>query len=94
MRSAPVPPPRPSGWAGVDWAVVTRTGIVQARCGHPYGAPSRPCHAWRLSSPDGSSWRPCFTCGSGEVPVAVQAAGPDRVAAAIAAARRPAADGG
>jgi hypothetical protein len=46
------------------------------------------------SSPDGSSWRPCFACGSGEVPVAVHAAGPDRVAEAIAAARRPAAGGG
>jgi hypothetical protein len=75
-------------WAATPWAVVTATGIVQARCGQP--TPAGGCGAWRLSAPGGERWKPCYACGSVEAPVAVQAAGPD-VAAAVAQARRAAA---
>jgi len=69
--------------AATPWAVVTATGIVQARCGQP--TPAGVCGAWRLSAPGGERWKPCYACGSVEAPVAVQAAGPD-VAAAVAQA--------
>jgi hypothetical protein len=72
---------------GVEWAVVTSTGMLQSRCGHPYDTPPRPCHAWRLSSPDGTTWRPCYTCGSDQVPLPIQAAGSEGVAA-VASARQ------
>jgi hypothetical protein len=36
-------------WAATPWAVVTATGIVQARCGQP--TPAGACAAWRLSAP-------------------------------------------
>lgn len=75
-------------WAATPWAVVTATGIVQARCGQP--TPTGACGAWRLSAPGGERWKPCYACGSVEAPVAVQAAGPD-VAAAVAQARKAAA---
>jgi hypothetical protein len=75
-------------WAATPWAVVTATGIVQARCGQP--TPAGACGAWRLSAPGGERWKPCYACGSVEAPVAVQAAGPD-VAAAVAQARKAAA---
>jgi hypothetical protein len=80
------PPDDP--WAATPWGAVTASGILQARCGRPVGAPSKPCNAWRLSSPGGTRWRPCYACGSAEQPVSVEAAGPQRVAAAIASARR------
>jgi hypothetical protein len=75
-------------WAATLWAVVTATGIVQARCGQPTSPGA--CRAWRLSAPGGERWKPCYGCGSVEVPVAVQVAGPD-VAAAVAQARKAAA---
>jgi hypothetical protein len=75
-------------WAATPWAVVTATGIVQARCGQP--TPAGGVWAWRLSAPGGEGWKPCYVCGSVQAPVAVQAAGPD-VAAAVAQARRTAA---
>jgi hypothetical protein len=75
-------------WAATPWAVVTATGIVQARCGQP--TPTGACGAWRLSAPGGERWKPCYACGSVEAPVVVQAAGPD-VAAAVAQARQTAA---
>jgi len=75
-------------WAATPWAVVTATGIVQARCGQP--TPAGACGAWRLSAPGGERWKPCYACGSVEAPVVVQAAGPD-VAAAVAQARKAAA---
>ncbi len=62
---------------------------IHKRCGRPLDAkPPRPCPAWRLSRPDGTSWKPCFACGAAAVPVAIDDAGPERVAAAIATARR------
>jgi hypothetical protein len=75
-------------WAATPWAVVTATGIVQARCGQPTSPGA--CGAWRLSAPGGKRWKPCYACGSVEAPVVVQAAGPD-VAAAVAEARQAAA---
>ena len=88
---SPTPPARPEygsqdaeAWAATPWAVVTASGIVQARCGH--ASSGGVCGAWRLSAPEGERWKTCYACGSVEIPVAVQAAGPE-VAAAIAAAR-------
>ena len=75
-------------WAATPWAVVTATGIVQARCSQP--TPAGACGAWRLSAPGGERWKPCYACGRVEAPVAVQAAGPD-VAAGVAQARLAAA---
>jgi hypothetical protein len=72
-------------WAVTPWAVVTVTGIVQARCGH--AASGGVCGAWRLSAPGGERWKPCYACGSVEIPAAVQAAGPE-VVAAVAEARQ------
>jgi hypothetical protein len=40
--------------------------------------------------PWGERWKPCYACGSAEIPAAVQAAGPE-VAAAVAEARQTAA---
>lgn len=72
--------------ATAGWAVVTRTGIVQARCGHPLSdKPPGPCRAWRLSRPGMRGWRPCFACGSDRVPVPVEVASAE-VAAAVAKA--------
>lgn len=89
MPATPVTPPPPSAWAAVEWAVVARSGMLQARCGHPYGTPPRPCHAWRLSSPDGTAWRrACHTCGTDQVPVPILAAGADVIAAAVARAQQ------
>ena len=51
-------------WAATPWAVVTATGIVQARCGQP--TPAGACGAWRLSAPGGERWKPCYACGSVE----------------------------
>ena len=48
------------------------------------------CRSIRLSAPGGERWKPCYACGSVELPAAVQAAGAE-VAAAVAEARRPAA---
>jgi hypothetical protein len=79
--------PPQSSWANVEWAVVTATGMLQSRCGHAYGMPPRPCHAWRLSSPDGTAWRRCYTCGSDRVPLPIQAADADVIAAAVAHAQ-------
>jgi hypothetical protein len=80
--------PSSSPWTNVEWAVVTRSGMLQARCGHPYGTPPRPCHAWRLSSPDGTAWRrACHTCGTDQVPLPILAAGPDAIAASVASTR-------
>jgi hypothetical protein len=84
LVDTPGPMPPTSSWAGVDWGVVTSTGMLQARCGRAYGMPPRPCHAWRLSSPDGTAWRPCYTCGTDQVPLPIQAAGADVVAVANA----------
>jgi hypothetical protein len=42
-----------------------------------------------LSAPGGERWKPCYACGSVEIPAAVQAAGPE-VAAAVAEARQAA----
>jgi len=75
-------------WAATPWAVVTATGIVQARCNQPTS--EGVCGAWRLSAPGGERWKPCYACGSVELPAAVQAAGAE-VAAAVAEARRTAA---
>lgn len=52
-------------------AVVTASGILQARCGHPTrpAANAATCIAWRLSR---RRWRPCWACGT-ELPVSVQA---------------------
>jgi hypothetical protein len=93
--TAPAPPANlehggrdAEAWAATPWAVVTATGIVQARCGQPTSPGA--CGAWRLSAPGGERWKPCYACGSVEAPVAVQAAGPD-VAAAVAQARQAAA---
>jgi hypothetical protein len=94
--TAPAPPARlehggpdtREAWAATPWAVVTATGIVQARCGQPTSPGA--CGAWRLSAPGGKRWKPCYACGSVEAPVVVQAAGPD-VAAAVAEARQAAA---
>jgi hypothetical protein len=94
--TAPAPPARlehggpdtREAWAATPWAVVTATGIVQARCGQPTSPGT--CGAWRLSAPGGKRWKPCYACGSVEAPVVVQAAGPD-VAAAVAEARQAAA---
>jgi hypothetical protein len=61
--------------------------MLQSRCGHAYGMPPRPCHAWRLSSPDGTAWRRCYTCGSDRVPLPIQAADADVIAAAVAHAQ-------
>ena len=44
-------------WAATPWAVVTATGIVQARCGQPTSPGA--CGAWRLSAPGGERWKPC-----------------------------------
>ena len=47
---------------------------------------------WGLAveRPWGERWKPCYACGSVELPAAVQAAGAE-VAAAVAEARRTAA---
>jgi hypothetical protein len=74
-------------WAATPWAVVTATGIVQTRCGQ--ATSEGVCGAWRLSAPGGERWKPCYACGSVEIPAAVQAAGAE-VAAAIAEARQAA----
>jgi hypothetical protein len=42
----------------------------------------------------GTQWKPCYACGSAEVPVPIEAAGAERVAAAIADVRRPDPAGG
>jgi hypothetical protein len=93
--TAPAPPAHlehgsrdAEAWAATPWAVVTATGIVQARCGQP--TPAGACRAWQLSAPGGERWKPCYACGSVQAPVAVQADGPD-VAAAVAEARQAAA---
>jgi hypothetical protein len=83
--------PAGSSWADVDWGVVTATGMLQSRCGHAYGKPPRSCHAWRLSTPDGTAWHRCYTCGTDQVPLPIQAAGADVVAAAVAHAQQHAA---
>jgi hypothetical protein len=91
--ASPGPPPAEPGhgsqdaeaWAVTAWAVVTATGIVQARCGQR--TPAGGCGAWRLSAPGGKRWKPCYACSSVEIPAAVQAAGPE-VAAAVAEARQ------
>jgi hypothetical protein len=63
------------GSASAGWAVVTASGIVQSRCGRRMdGKPPTACPAWRLSRPGMSAWRPCFACGSGQVPVPIEAA--------------------
>jgi hypothetical protein len=57
--TAPAPPARlehggpdtREAWAATSWAVVTATGIVQARCGQPTSPGA--CGAWRLSAPGG-----------------------------------------
>jgi hypothetical protein len=92
---SPSPPAHPEygsrdaeAWAATPWAVVTGTGIVQARCGH--ASSGGVCGAWRLSAPGGERWKPCYACGSVEAPIAVQAAGAE-VAAAVAEARQTAA---
>jgi hypothetical protein len=70
--------------ATAGWAVVTRSGIVQARCGRQLpGKPSTACPAWRLSRPGMRGWRPCYACGSDQVPAPVEAASAE-VAAAVA----------
>jgi hypothetical protein len=54
---------------------VTASGIVQSRCGPRIdGKPPTACPAWRLSRPGMSAWRPCFACGSDQVPVPIKAA--------------------
>jgi hypothetical protein len=74
-------------WAAAPWAVVTRSGILQARCGRPAtGKPPTACIARRLSSPGGVSWKPCYACGSAAVSVPIEAAGTEAVAEAIARA--------
>jgi hypothetical protein len=74
-------------WAGIAWAVVTANGIVQARCGRLASGGSA-CAAWRLSAPGASAWKPCYACGSAEIPAPVQVAGAE-VADAVASARQP-----
>lgn len=71
------PPARPEhgsqdaqAWAVTPWAAVTATGIVQARCSRPTSAGV--CGAWRLSAPGGERWKPCYACGSVEVPAVYQ----------------------
>jgi hypothetical protein len=65
-------------------AVVTRSGIVQARCGRQRsGTQPTACPAWRLSRPGMRRWRPCYACGSDQVPAPVEAASAE-VAAAVA----------
>jgi hypothetical protein len=73
-------------WASTAWAVVTASGIVQARCGRTSSGVV--CNAWRLSRPGGATWRACYACGSGNVPVPIQDAGAE-VAAAVARAGPP-----
>jgi hypothetical protein len=50
-------------WAATPWAVVTATGIVQARCGQP--TPAERCGAWRLSAPGGERWEGRITSHGG-----------------------------
>ena len=92
--TAPAPPANlehgsrdAEAWAATPWAVVTATGIVQARCGQPTSPGA--CGAWRLGA-RGEALEALLWCGSVQAPVAVQAAGPD-VAAAVAQARKAAA---
>lgn len=92
--SGPIPSAHPEygsqdaeTWAATPWAVVTATGIIQARCGH--ATSEGVCGAWRLSAPGGERWKPCYACDSVEIPAAVQAAGAE-VAAAVAEARQAA----
>ena len=75
--TAPAPPANlehgsrdAEAWAATPWAVVTATGIVQARCGQPTSPGA--CGAWRLSAPGGERWKPCYACSSVEAPVAYQ----------------------
>ncbi len=91
LIDTPAAMPPESSWVGVEWGIVTSTGMLQARCRHPYGTPPRPCHAWRLSSPDGTAWRRCYTCGTDHVPLPIQAAGADMIATAVANAQQHAA---
>jgi hypothetical protein len=64
--TAPAPPARlqhgnpdtREAWAATPWAVVTATGIVQARCGQPTSPGA--CGAWRLSAPAGSAGSPAM----------------------------------
>jgi hypothetical protein len=57
------------GSASAGWAVVTASGIVQSRCGRRIdGKPPAACSAWRLSRPGMRGWRPCYACGSDQVP--------------------------
>jgi hypothetical protein len=74
-------------WAGIAWAVVTTSGIVQARCGRLTSGGSA-CAAWRLSAPEATAWKACYACGSTEIPAPVQAAGAE-VATALATAKQP-----
>jgi hypothetical protein len=71
-------------WATTGWAVVTHSGMLQARCGRPVGPRSQPCRAWRLSSPDGTAWKPCYACGAVEPPAVIEAAGSEAIAVAQA----------
>ena len=69
-QTPPAPPGRPppaepghgsqdaEAWAVTPWAVVTATGIVQARCGH--ATSGEVCGAWRLSAPGGSAGSPAI----------------------------------
>jgi hypothetical protein len=68
-------------WATTPWAVVTATGIVQARCNQPTSE-----GVWGLAveRPGAEHWKPCYACGSVELPAAVQAAGAE---VAVAEAR-------
>jgi hypothetical protein len=74
-------------WAGIAWVVVTATGIVQARCGRLASGGSA-CAAWRLSAPGATAWKPCYACGSPNVPAPVEGADAE-VADAVVAAKRP-----
>ena len=92
--TAPAPPANlehssrdAEAWAATPWAVVTATGIVQARCGQPTSPGA--CGAWRLSAP-GEALEALLCVRQRRGPVVVQAAGPD-VAAAVAEARQAAA---
>jgi hypothetical protein len=48
--------------------------IVQLRCSQPDGS-GQPCIAWRLSRPDGQTWRPCWRCQTSLPPVQAARAG-------------------
>ena len=70
------------GSASAEWAVVTASGIVQSRCGRRInGQPPTACPAWRLSRPGMTAWQPCFACGSDQVPVPIEAALTEVIAA-------------